>query len=152
MHRDFDAGRREIERDPVTFSLAGETFTITPTPSLGDVFELADAPDVAPEEFDPASAVSLTLVRTLKRFIRSMIEPDDRPRFDAAMFRVGSHEGWLFVEIASWIAEQVTGFPTSPSAGLSGGRSTTRTGSATSKRSPAGRSTSKPSRRGGRSG
>lgn len=152
-HRNFDAGRRaaDPERDPVTFALGGDTFTVVPDPSLGDTLDLADAPDLPERQLDLEQVVPLELVRALKRFIRAMLDPDDRDRFDLALFRVPARDGYVFVEIASYITEHVTGFPTEPPANSSGGRTSTTTGTGTSKRGSAGRTTSGKSRRNGRS-
>lgn len=147
-HRDFDAARRarQIERDPVTFTLGGERFTVLPDPSLGDTFDLADAPDITAEDFNPDGAPDLALVRVLKNFIRRMLPDEDRPRLDLAMYRIPSTESYVIVETASWIAEQVASRPTEPPASSSRGRP--RTG-LSSKRESGGTPRSKTSRRDG---
>jgi hypothetical protein len=152
VHRDFDAARRahHIDRDPVTFTLGGDTFTVLPDPTLGDTFDLADAPDIKPEDFDPDGAPDLVLVRVLRDFIRRMLDEDERPRFDRAMYRIPSTEAYVIVECAMWITEQVTGFPTEPPASSSSGRPPTRSAGARSKRTSGGRTTSPKSRPAGR--
>jgi hypothetical protein len=151
VHRDFDADRRaaDPERDPVTFALGGETFTVVSDPSLGDTFALADAPEFDPQDLN--STTSIGALRALKRFIRTMIEPDEHERFELALSRVPTTQGYVLMEVAAWIAEQVTGFPTQPPASSSGGRPTSRSGGGTSKHKPGGRSSSPKSRRAGRS-
>lgn len=134
-HRDFDASRRahHLERDPVTFVLGGESFTVLPDPSLGDTFDLADAPDISAKDFDPDGAPDLALVRVLKNFIRRMLPDDERARYDLALYRIPSTEAYAIVECAEWIVGQVTAFPTEPPASSSSGRPTTRSGGASSK-------------------
>lgn len=146
-HRDFDASRRahEPDRDPVTFTLGGERFTVLPDPTLGDTFDLADAPDIAAEDFDPNGQADLVLVRTLSNFIRRMLPDEDRPRFDLALYRIPSTAAYVIVETAAWIAEQVIARPTVPPASSSSGRPTTPTGG-DSRPSSAGRTRSKRSR------
>jgi len=119
-HRSFDAARRayEAQRDPVTFDYGGETFTVVPDPTLGDTFELMDAPEITPETEQQA-------VRALVKFVRRMLPPEDRARFDQAHYRIPSTEGPVIIEMAAWIAEQVTTRPTVPPASSSGGRRTT---------------------------
>ena len=116
-HRDFDAARRayQQDRERITFDYGGETFTVTPDPTLGDTFDLLDAPEVTPETEQQA-------VRVLAKFIRRMIEPGDRARFDQAHYRIPSTEAPVIVELAAWIAEQVTTRPTMPPAPSSRGR------------------------------
>lgn len=148
MHRDFDAARRakQVERDPVTFTLGGETFTVLPDPTLGDTFDLADAPEITREDFDPSRSADHTLVRTLKNFIRRMLPEEDRARFDLAMYRIPTTDSYVIVECAVYITEQVTTRPTEPPASSSRGRQ--RTGPS-SKRKSAGKPPSKTSQRGG---
>ena len=134
-HRTFGAVRLAAEREPITFDFGiygEETFTVVPEPSLGDCFDLYDAPEPTPEN-------ALEAARVLARFIERMLDPADRPRFQAALKRIPSSEAHVIIESATWIAEQVSGFPTVPPASSSGGRR--RTGSS-SKRKPAGRTRS----------
>jgi hypothetical protein len=117
-HRDFDAVRSKytVERDPITFQLAGEAFTCLPEPSLGDVFAVYDAPDVDPDEFSAERADHVRLVRILVRFIRKMVVPEDRDRFEGALLRVPASHGFVIIELGQWIVTQVTNRPTVPSA------------------------------------
>lgn len=149
MHRDFDASRRAYapERDPVTFTLGGETFTVLPDPTLGDTFDLADAPDISAADFDPNGAADLKLVRILTGFIRRMVPEEDRARFDRALYRIPSTSAYVIVECAEWITEQVVGRPTEPPASSSSGRHTIGTGS---RATSGGTKPSSSSRRGGR--
>lgn len=148
MHRDFDVSRRAYapERDPVTFTLGGETFTVLPDPTLGDTFDLADAPDISAADFDPNGAADLKLVRILTSFIRRMVPEGDRPRFDVALYRIPSTQAYVIVECAEWITEQVVNRPTMPPASSSSGRQATGTGS---KRTSGGTRRSSSSRRDG---
>jgi hypothetical protein len=120
-HRSFGAVRLAPPRDPITFDLGlyGEDrFTVVPEPSLGDCFDLYDAPEPTPTNM-------LESARILARFVRRMVDPADQPRFDAALRRIPSTEAHVIVEAATWIAEQVTGFPTTPPGGSSAGRQPT---------------------------
>jgi len=111
---DFDAVRRQFAQargddtiEPVTFALCGETFTALREPMWGDVLQLWDAPAL---EDDEARA---TLA--LNKFVRAMIEPSDRPRWDAAMYRLRNSEaGATLLAVGAYIAEHMTGFPTTP--------------------------------------
>lgn len=135
-HRSFGAVRRATQREAITFDFGvygEETFTVIPDPSLGDCIELHDAPEPTPTNM-------LETARLLARFIRRMLAPEDRARFDAALFRIPSTELAIVVKCASWIAEQVSGFPTQPPEVSSSGRP--RTG-ANSRPKPAGRARSK---------
>ena len=125
--RDFDAARRSytVDVDPVVFRLGGEEFLCMPTPSLGDVFDLVDCPDIAPEDFDPERSGDVALVRTLSSFIRRMLDPEDRNRFDDVLHRIPSNQGGVIIACAGWIAEQVTAHPSEPPENSSSGRRTT---------------------------
>lgn len=124
-HRSFGAVRAGVEREPITFDFGlygEETFTVVPDPSLGDTFDLADAPEPTPENV-------LDSARILARFIRRMLAPADRPRFDQALYRIPATQMHIVVEAAQWIAENVTTFPTVPPASSSRGRRTAGTNS-----------------------
>jgi hypothetical protein len=111
---DFDAARRayaqargEQEFDPVQFALCGEVFTALREPMWGDVLQLWDAPEI---DQDEARAIL-----AMQKFIRAMITPDDRPRFDAAMFRLPHSEAaFAMMEVAAYITRHMTGFPSMP--------------------------------------
>jgi hypothetical protein len=121
--RDFDVARRAYDDtfEPVSFELAGETFTVLREPTLGDTFELHDAPDIDVEDFDGSDRTHLALVRVLVRFISHMLDQNDRPRFAQALYRIPvSHQGVL-IEVATFITEQVVGRPTEPSSTSSAG-------------------------------
>lgn len=131
MHRTFGAVRAATQRESITFDFGlygEETFTVVPTPTLGDTFDLYDAPEATPDNL-------LATARILARFVRRMLAPEDRARFDAALYRIPADQVHLIVECAEWIAEQVTGFPPVPPTTSSGGR---RTSGRTSKRQPGG--------------
>jgi hypothetical protein len=135
-HRSFGAVRAGVEREPITFDFGiwGEDrFTIVPEPMLGDTFELADAPEPTPTN-------TLEAARALARFLRRLIEPADRERFDQALYRIPASQAHVIVEAGTWVAEQVAGFPTVPPASSSGGR---RTGGTSSKKRPGGTGPSK---------
>lgn len=135
-HRSFGTVRTAAEREPITFDFGlwgEETFTVIPTPSLGDTFDLFDAPDPTPE-------TELASVRLLAKFVRRMLPAEDRPRFDAALYRIPSDQSFLIVDCANYIAEQVTGFPTVPPTTSSRGR---QPAGKTSRRSTGGNGRSK---------
>lgn len=124
-HRTFGAVRLAPPREPITFDFGlygEERFTVVPEPSLGDCFDLHDAPEPTPTNM-------LESARILARFIRRMIAPEDQARYDQALHRIPSSECHVIVEAAAWIAEQVAGFPTTPSSGSPAGRQPTRNSS-----------------------
>lgn len=130
-HQSFGAVRVGVEREPITFDFGlygEETFTVVPEPTLGDTFDLYDAPE--PDPTNPLEAA-----RAIARFIRRLIVAEDRDRFDEALRRIPSSQAMVIVEAGAWVAEQVSGFPTKPPANSSAGR---RTGGTTSKKRPAG--------------
>lgn len=144
-YRDFDAARRayhaddETPRDPIEFTLAGERFRCLFEPSLGDTLDLWEAPE-APEsraEYEPDDEMMIELIAVLDRFIRRSL-PDDgsRERYDAARYRIPRSESFVIIELAQYITEQVTGFPTTPPASSRGGR---QPSGRTSKRSTGGK-------------
>lgn len=135
-HQSFGTVRAGIEREPITFDFGmwGEhRFTCLPEPSLGDTFDLYDAPEPAPENM-------IESARILVRFIRRMIVPEDRDRFDETLRQIPASQSHVIVEAATFIAGEVAGFPTTPPASSSGGR---RTGGTTSRKRPGGTGPSK---------
>ena len=120
-HRSFGTVRAGVEREPITFDfgLYGEdTFTVLPEPSLGDTFDLADAPE-------PNAENMLEAARAIAKFLRKMIKPDDRHRFDQALYRIPATQCHVIVEAGMYVAEQVSGFPTEPPTNSSDGRQST---------------------------
>ena len=135
-HKSFGTVRAAVQREPVTFDFGlygEETFTVVPDPSLGDTFDLFDAPEPTPKNLLESS-------RTLARFIRRMLPPEDRERFDAALYRIPSTEVHIIIACAEYITSQVTGFPTTPPGTSSAGRPRAGT---TSKKRPGGNGRSK---------
>lgn len=117
-HRSFGAVRAGVEREPITFDFGlygEETFTVVPDPSLGDTFDLANAPEPNPDNL-------LETSRVLARFISRMLAPEDRKRFAEALYRIPVTEVGLIVDCAAYVAEHVTTFPTEPPASSSRGR------------------------------
>ena len=128
-HRSFGTVRAGVEREPITFDFGvwGEDqFTVIPEPSLGDTFDLADAPEPAPETMVDAA-------RAIASFLRKMIKPEDRVRFDQALYRIPASQAHVIVEAGAWVAEAVTGFPSSPPSNSSAGRQSTGTTSKTAR-------------------
>ena len=131
-HRSFGTVRAGVEREPITFDFGTygeETFTLVPDPTLGDTFDLHDAPEPNPTN-------ELESVRILARFIRRMLSVDDRKRFDAALYRIPASQSYLIMECGEWIMAQLVPFPAPPPRISSGGRRSTGT---TSKAKPAGK-------------
>jgi hypothetical protein len=122
-HRDFDAARAERERkiDPVTFTLGGEDFTCVLAPSVGDAFDLADAPE-------PETSL-IGSVRAIVAFVDKILVPDDRERFTTLIRKVDTPHGPInsydLVELGTWLGEEYAGRPTEPSTEPSGGRERT---------------------------
>lgn len=119
-HRSFAAARISEEREPITFDFgvfAEERFTVVPDPSLGDVFDLYDLPDI-----NEVTKTMPGVIRTISRFIRRMLDPVDRPRFDQALYRIPSTQMFILVDTAAWIAEQVMPVPSVPPSSSSSGR------------------------------
>lgn len=113
--KDFDAARleRERERDPVRFQLGGETFSLIPRIPLGDSFDLADAPEPAPETLGES-------VRALTRFIDRVLIDDDRARWAELLRRRDDPiDAWAIIDLGTWIAEQYAARPTVRSTGSS---------------------------------
>jgi hypothetical protein len=120
-HRSFGAVRLSPGREPISFDFGlygEERFVVVPEPTLGDCFDLADAPDPTPTN-------ALEAARACSKFIERMLDPADLPRFRAVLHRIPSTEAHVIVEAATFIAEAVTGFPTVPPASSSGGRRAT---------------------------
>lgn len=126
--QDFDQARRahqkDEDRDPIRFALAGEVFECLFEPSLGDTLDLHYAPE-APlrEDYDADNQFHIELIAVLDRWIRRAL-PDDgtRERYDAARYRIPRSEAWVIIDVAHYITEQMTGFPTKPPASSSPGR------------------------------
>lgn len=135
-HRSFGTVRATEAREPITFDFGvfgEETFTVVPTPSLGDTLDLYDAPE-------PTPANELESVAILVRFLTRMLDPVDRPRFKAALTRIPADHAHVVIECAEWVASQVAPFPAAPSPSSSGGRRNTGT---SSKKRPGGTGRSK---------
>jgi hypothetical protein len=115
---DFDAALRahraaqgdDDAPEPVTFHYGGQLFTVLPSPTLGDVIELAYAPEPTPETEEQAAFVAL-------QFVRRLLPREDRPRFDQAHYTIEARKAApAILELVTWITQQVTGFPTEPPA------------------------------------
>lgn len=111
-HRSFGTTRAPVEREPITFDFglySEERFTVVPDPSLGDTYDLHDAPDVVP-------GTEIECSRMLASFIRRMLAPEDRERFNQTLYRIPVTQSHIIIECAEYIAEHVTTFPTVPPA------------------------------------
>ena len=146
-HRDFDAMRREfdVEHDPITFDFMGRTWTVSPNPTLGDTFELADAPQAVLAKIEDENLLQVTKV--LVDFIGRMLStPEQKILWKAVTYEVPATYGTLIIAIATYITEEVTGVPfelredSSSGQGSTGQTSSTRTTNANrSQRRAAGR-------------
>lgn len=130
-HRDFDAARAERlkGREPITFTMGGQSFACVVEPALGDALALAEAPE--PDD-SPSAALKAML-----RFIEASLDPADRRRFRRMTVRqtarrlrrrapVSSQEVF---ELGVMIASSYSARPSQPSAGSAGGRSSSATSS-----------------------
>src|SRR3954463_5069062 len=115
---DYDAMRANLQRreDPLQFKLGGKIFRTKPSPSLGSVFDLMDAPEPTPETEAQAAQACC-------KFIRNMLESDtDRRNFDAGLDDLPVDDYPVFVLIAVELVRQYTFRPTEPSASSSSGQ------------------------------
>ncbi len=121
MHRDFDALRRERQRQApttakdVTFTLGGVTFTCVKTVPSGLIFDIAAAPEY---DVNPLGALV-----GLRDFIMHIVVPEQREAFlemlrgpdDPADFET-------LEELARYLSEEYLGRPTVPSSASPDGR------------------------------
>lgn len=118
-HKDFAASRREAEREPVAFSLAGQRFACFPagtTVVTAATFTLASRPLTG---------------GTAQRFIEAVLQDGQQRRFRRTLAQ--HKRPWrrrqavdidLLLAIALWLVEVYTGRPTLRSNGSSVGPST----------------------------
>lgn len=117
--RDFDAARRERIRirqaDPIQFVLGGETFTISMGPTLADVFDLADAPEVTTDD--------LAAMRAMDKFIRSIILPEQVKTWQKVLAAKGEQyvDNVAMLELVQYLSEEMYGRPLDTSSALSNG-------------------------------
>jgi hypothetical protein len=118
---DFDAARRAFGSGDadVTFTFFGQTFHVATEPLLGDVFDLKDSPDHL------AGLNDIDTIRTLTRFVHTMLVLEDRPRWIDTVRMLPASQAFALVDLVAWITEQVTGNPTLPPADSSVGRPAT---------------------------
>lgn len=121
MHVDFDAARAAWARQesPLTFTVCEQTFTCVTTPSLGDAFDLMDAPEPVVTDINSQG------IRAICGFIRRCLVPDSRPDWDALLYRPDALEAADIVYIGAQLAEQYAGRPFKPSGSSSPGRRST---------------------------
>lgn len=123
-HQSFGTVRHSVERDPISFDFGlydEQRFVVMAEPSFGDVLDLYDAPEPTPDN-EGETVIVLT------RFITRMLVIEDRQRFVDTLHRIPASEApAILIGCATFIAEQVTGFPTSPPTTSSGGRPTSGT-------------------------
>lgn len=128
---DFDAARRERlrARDPISFTLGGETFTPLPCVPFAAAWDLIDAPDPTGEQEAP-----LIAYRGLAAFIAECLPPADTERWWALFAsRDEPIDGVALREVATFLTAAYTGRPTSPSTDSSAGRPKTSRRSSSSR-------------------
>lgn len=116
MHKDFDATRRAygVSRNEISFTLGGETFITLPDPTLGDTFDIYDAPPVELDTFNPEGKNEIVFIKILSQFIRRMLPEEDRPRFDKALYRIPASHSVIILECAMYIVENITALEVTP--------------------------------------
>lgn len=130
-HRDFDAARTERlkGREPITFTMGGQSFACVAEPALGDALGLAEAPE--PDD-SPSAALKAML-----RFVAASLDPADQRRFRRMVRRqtarrlrrrppVSSQEVF---ELGVMIASNYSARPTRPPSDSSAGRPNSATSS-----------------------
>lgn len=130
---DLDAARASYERqiEPFTITLFGEPYHVLDEPTMGDMFEMAkvqrDIADVA--SFNHEDPLCVAITEGLKDDIKRMLAPEDRNRWDQAMYRLPQSQGGIIWTAAIVIVERMTGFPTDPPEDSPSGRDSTGDGS-----------------------
>ena len=104
--RDFDAevAERARERDPITFTLGGVSFTGRPVCPFGAVLDLAAAPEIT---VDLAGAVA-----GIVAFLEQVVLEEDAPKVADAVRKVNADTAY---QVVRWLSEQYAGRPTQPS-------------------------------------
>lgn len=107
-HRDFDAevAERARERDPITFTLGGVTFTGRAVCPFGAALDLAAAPEITA---DLAGAVA-----GIVAFLEQVVVDDQAELVADAVRKVNADTSYSVVR---WLSEQYAGRPTVPSSG-----------------------------------
>lgn len=107
-HRDFDAevAERARERDPITFTLGGVSFTGRPVCPFGAALDLASAPELT---VDLAGAVA-----GIVSFLEQVVTDDQVDEVAAAVRKVNADVAY---DVVKWLSECYAGRPTLPSSG-----------------------------------
>lgn len=105
-HRDFDAevAERARERDPITFTLGGVSFTGRPVCPFGAALDLAAAPELT---VDLAGAVAGVV-----SFLEQVVIDGQEGDVSAAVRRVNADVAY---DVVRWLAECYAGRPILPS-------------------------------------
>lgn len=130
---DFDAARKERlrKRDPIMFTLGGETFTCLPFVPFGVAWGLVDTPET-PDASTPAAAY-----KNLATFVADCLIPADVDRWwQLFVSKTEPIDGDTLLEVVNALSAAYTGRPTSPSTGSPAGR---RKATGRSKSSPNGK-------------
>lgn len=112
-HKDYDAVAASIQRrqEPLTFTFCGTLFTTAPTPTLGDTFDLLDAPEI---EIGDLSNESRNC-RVLASFIRSMlVDEAEKEKWDKVLYTARLELLPVLMLITNDLVEQYSARPTSP--------------------------------------
>jgi hypothetical protein len=129
----FTSVRSRALEEPIEFDFDDETFHCNLRPSLGDTFDLMDVPDPTPDTLAECAY-------QLAKFIKRMLVPEDRDRWERKLHTISQADAGAIIEIGTWLVEQVTGRPFVLSTSSSGGQP--RNGK-TSKRSTGSRTSSR---------
>lgn len=106
--RDFDAevAERSRERDPITFTLGGVSFTGRPVCPFGAALDLVAAPELT---VDMAGAVA-----GITSFLEQVVLAEQAGEVADAVRKVNADTAYAVVR---WLSEQYAGRPTVPSSG-----------------------------------
>lgn len=97
-HRDFDAARAERALEPLTFTLGGQQFTTVPEIPVGPLLDLASK----------AGDTDAAALAAFGAFMRAIVAPGDRDRFEAVLAATGIA---TMLELVAWVIEETTGGP-----------------------------------------
>ena len=106
--RDFDAevAERARERDPITFTLGGVSFTGRPVCPFGAALDLAAAPEIT---VDLAGAVA-----GIVAFLEQVVLEEQAGEVADAVRKVNATQAYAVIR---WLTEAYAGRPTQPSSG-----------------------------------
>jgi hypothetical protein len=97
--KDFDADVREAEGEPITFKLAGSTFTCVHPIPIGISMAMAGA----------MTKDELTQMNVVARSLKALIVEEQHDQWDQALMRVTSIE--VLKDLVAWIVGEATNRP-----------------------------------------